>query len=444
MDDSAATAPQADQLPSMAYRGWFLFVMTLVSASVVAERYMMSVMSEDIKASLHLSDSQLAFTRDGVIALVYVIAVLPLARLADRWKKRKVIAMAAAIWSVAVIICSQAKSYALLLVGRGGIGLGEGAFTPPSQSWIADHFTIKERGTALALFLIGASAGQFLGPAFGGWMTQDYAWRSAFLYASIPGFILIPIVWFTLRDVRAGLADNLPVSATKPLPFVETVRELLSIKTFLPIVIVASLNALLTVGLLSSAPSFMARTYGMMPREAGALMGSAVAIGSVLGHTLGGPLSDWLGRRDLRWYVWILMLCGAVSAVFSYIAMNAPRDWVFPLFGINMLIGGTSAAPMMALVAGIAPARSRSVAVALLMISINVIGLGGGPVFVGWLSDILKPEYGQASLGVAMQLVLVVSVPSTILAWIASHYVRADLERAGGWTPGKNTMAAGH
>lgn len=428
-----AISPPPAALPSMAYRSWFLFIMTLVSASVVGERYMMAVMVGPIKAELHLSDTQIGMAKDLAIAIVYIIAVIPLARMADRWSKRKIVAIAASVWSLAVLLCGLAKSFPMLVAGRAMIGLGEGGFTPPSQSWIADKFPMKQRATALAIFLLGASLGNFTGPAVGGWLTQTYGWREAMMFASIPGFILVPIVWFTLRDVPAGLADGHTKEETAIRPFMATVKEILSIRTMPLLIGAAALNSLLTMGLVSWAPAFMERSHGMAARDAGLEMGGALFIGSVIGHSVGGPLADFLGRRDLRWYIRIMVFSGLAATVIGYVLLTGPGEWVFPLFGLNLLLGGLSAAPLMAVIAGLAPAHSRSVAVAILMVCINVIGLGGGPLFVGWLSDVLHPAYGDESLRVAMKYVLVVGAPSFVLAMLASRACRADFAQAGGW-----------
>jgi MFS family permease len=441
--DPVIPTPPA-RLPSMAYRSWFLFIMTLVSASVVGERYMMAVMVGPIKAELHLSDTQIGMAKDLAIAIVYIIAVIPLARMADRWSKRKIVAIAASIWSVAVLLCGLARSFPMLVAGRAMIGLGEGGFTPPSQSWIADKFAMKQRGTALAIFLLGASIGNFTGPAVGGWLTQSYGWRHAMMLASIPGFLLVPIVWFTLRDVPAGLADGHTREETAIRPFMETVREILRIRTLPLLIGAASLNALLTMGLVSWAPAFMERSHGMAARDAGLQMGGALFIGSVIGHSVGGPLADFLGRRDLRWYLWIMVFSGLAATVIGYVLLTGPGEWAFPLFGLNLLLGGLSAAPLMAVIAGLAPAHSRSVAVAILMVCINVIGLGGGPLFVGWLSDMLHPAYGDESLRMAMKYVLVVGVPSFVLAMLASRTCRADFAKAGGWNHSARPAASLH
>lgn len=432
-----------DALPSMAYRSYFLFIMVLLSASVVGERYMLVVMVEPIRREFGLSDFAIGMIKDLAIAIVYIIAVIPLARVADRQSKRKVVAAAALVWSAAVVLCGAAKSFWMLLIGRAGIGLGEGGFTPPSQAWIADLFPIKQRATALSIFLLGASLGTFLGPALGGWLTHEYGWRNALMLASIPGFILTPIVWLTLRDTRAGLADGVSEDVSPPDNFVTAMRGLLAIRTLPLLIGAAGLNALLTLGLVSWAPAFMARTHGMPVEQVGLKLGGALFLGSVIGHTVGGPLADILGRRDLRWYVWIMMLSGAFATAVGWFILTGAAETVFPLFGLNMLIGGLSAAPLMAVVAGLVPARSRAMAVAVLMVTIQVVGLGGGPLFVGWLSDVLRPAYGEESLGMAMRWVLLAGIPSTLLAWLASRTCRADLAAAGGWdhSAAKSAMA---
>lgn len=443
--DPPATTPEpAIALPSMAYRSWFLFVMMLLSASVVGERYMMSVMVGPIKADLGLSDTQIGLAKDLAVTMVYILAVIPLARVADRWSKRKLVAIACATWSVAVLLCAYAKNFSLLLIGRAAIGLGEGGFTPPSQSWIADLFPLKQRATALAVFLLGASLGHLTGPALGGWLTSEFGWRQAMLYAAIPGFVLVPIVWLTLRDVPSGLADGRTAEEVAGRPFGETVREILAIKT-LPLLIAGSaLTTLITMGLVSWTPAFVERSHGMSARDAGIGMGSALFLGSVIGHSVGGPLADFLGRRDLRWYIWIQLFSAVGAMVIAWIMLTGPAERVFPLIGLNMLIGGLSAAPLLAVISGLAPAHSRSVAVALLMVTINVVGLGGGPAFVGWLSDMLAPAYGPESLRMAMRAVLLVGFPAALLAWLASRACRADFERAGGWDTRKLEPALAH
>ncbi|WP_425996243.1 spinster family MFS transporter [Caulobacter sp. DWR1-3-2b1] len=437
-------ATPREELPGLGYRSYFMLIMVLVSACVVAERYILFVLVEPIRRDLHLSDFQIGLVKDFILAIVYVLAVIPLAHWSDRWSRKRIVAFAALTWTVSVAICAFAKGFWVMLIGRAGIGLGEGAFTPPSQAWIADLFPPKQRGTALSIFLLGASLGTFAGPALGGWAAHEYGWRNALLLASIPGLILAPIVWFTLRDVRAGLADGNTATQLERKPFREVARELLAIRTFPLLVVAAALNTLMTMGLISWAPAFIERTHGMPARDAGIQMGSALFIGSLIGHLLGGPLADLLGRRNVRWYLWVPMVSGAIAMMVGWLILTGPATRVFPLFGLQLLIGGLGAAPLMAVVTGLAPVSSRATAVAILMVVINVIGLGGGPVLVGWLSDVLHPAYGEASLGIAMRWSLLAGIPSTILAYLASRSYKADSEAAQARLAAESAPTPGH
>ena len=63
----------------------------------------------------------------------------------------------------------------------------------------------------------------------------------------------------------------------------------------------------------------------------------------------------------------------------------------------------------------------RSLASAILLFVLNIIGLGLGPVFAGFLSDTLRPEYGEESIRYSL-LILVISGN----AWSALHYYLAS------------------
>lgn len=445
-ESPAPAAPEA--LPSMAYRAWFLLVMVLVSASVLAERYMMSVMVEPVRRDLGLSDFEIGLVKDLAITAVYVLAVIPVARLADRHSKRKIVAAAAVIWGGAVMICGLAKNFWILLIGRAGIGLGEGSFTPPSQAWIADLFPPRQRATAMAIFLLGASLGMLLGPALGGWAAAEVGWRNAMLLAGIPSLILAPLVWFTLRDPRPGLADGFVGDKPQAAPLSTTLRELAAIRTLPMLIAAAALNTVMTAGLVGWIPAFMERTHGIPASVSGLQMGGALFLGSTIGHTVGGPLSDLLGRRDKRWYIWIMMLSGACATVLGYVILSGSSDAVFPLLGLQLLIGGMSAAPMMWTVTTLAPIHSRATAVGVLMVTVYLIGMGLGPVLIGALSDLLEPVYGAESLGVAMKWSLLVGIPSTLLAWIGARACKGDfaaaaerLEKDGGTAAAPVVMA---
>jgi MFS family permease len=427
-------APDAADMPSLGYRAWFLFLLVLLSASIVSSRYVIFMLVEPIRHELNLNDKQISAVKDLAFVLAYVLTAVPIARLADTGSRRKLIAVAVGMWSLAAMLCSIAQGFWALLLGRGGIGLGEATFSAPAQALIADVFPARLRGTAISIFLLGATMGNWIGPAFGGWGVQTHGWRWTYFAVGIPGLILAPIAWLTLRDVRRGLSDGVkisaPPSATSSPSFMQTARLLMAARSLPLLILAISINALLTMGMVSWLPTFMERTHHMAAARAGAEMGGALFFGSLIGHTLGGPMTDLLGRRDKRWYVWVPMVTGAIGAAIAYFMLSGAGNMVFPLLFTQFCITGLSAAPMMAAVAALSPANTRATAMAILMVAINVIGFGLGPFLIATASDWLRPSYGEASLQIAMQGALIFSIPSTLFAWAASRTFTTDQEDA--------------
>ena len=105
-------------------------------------------------------------------------------------------------------LCGMAQSVTVLALARIGVGIGESAGTPASQSIVADHFNKDERPRALGIFAIGTYVGVFLGYFVGGWVNQYYGWRAAFLVAGLLGILLAILFRLTVQELRRGAADG--------------------------------------------------------------------------------------------------------------------------------------------------------------------------------------------------------------------------------------------
>jgi MFS family permease len=73
-------------------------------------------------------------------ALFYTTLAIPVALLADKWNRSRIIALAVGIWSVMRLLCGTASSFVQLFLARVGVGIGESASGPASHSLIADYF----------------------------------------------------------------------------------------------------------------------------------------------------------------------------------------------------------------------------------------------------------------------------------------------------------------
>jgi MFS family permease len=172
----AAASTDAAAKPSTK-RYYVLGLLTIVYALNFLDRTIFNVLIEPIKKEFALSDTTMGLLAGFGFVLFYSLLGIPIARVADRLNRRNIVAIALAFWSAMTFLCGMASSVATLAMARIGVGIGESAGTPASQSMIADLFNKNERPRALGIFAIGTYLGVFLGYFIGGYVNQHYGWR---------------------------------------------------------------------------------------------------------------------------------------------------------------------------------------------------------------------------------------------------------------------------
>lgn len=424
------TQAQAERLPSLGYRIYVLFVLALIGMMATFDRQILNILIEPIRKEFLLSDTSVGALKDLAFSVTYVVAAIPVARIADRTSKRNIIVFAVTTWSVMTILCGLARNFGLLFAARVGVGIGEAGGYAPAQALLSDMFPQRQRARVVSIYLVGGTVGMGLGLFLGGWAMHELGWRQVFLLAGIPGLILGPLAFFTIRDVRKGLADGV-TRAVEHRPLLPTLRTLWGIKTLPLLVAAAMIQALLSQGINGWMPAFLMRSHHLSPTVVGAYLGIALMVGSIAGHLLGGVLADWLGRWDLRAHLWIGVVGSLLAACFSAVALFGPVQYVFVLLAGQILVSGLSAAPLLAITTTLAPVWARTTATACLLICINLVGLGVGSALIGPLSDVLRPAYGEESLRYALLCSLVLVIPAATFFYLAGRHYRADFAAAG-------------
>lgn len=325
-----------------AIRRWYIvFVLTLVYASNIADRYVVAALIEPIKAELRLSDSAIGFLTGTALAVFYTGCGLPLGALADRTRRRnKMLAACTAIWSAMTAACGLAASFVQLLLARIAVGIGEAGGTPASQSMMADLFGTSQRVLASTIFAVGAAGGSMLGSTVGGTISDRYGWRAAFLALAIPGIGLAGLVALTVSEpprVRTG--TRLRPSVTDTFRFIASQRSLVHV------LIGSTVCTFSTWGLLWWTPAFLSRSYHLTTGQAGSLLGQINGIGGAIGAVLGGVLLYRVGGEDPRWQCWLMAaftLIGTIASMVAYItkqlSLSTAMLWLFAPVGYLYLV----------------------------------------------------------------------------------------------------------
>jgi MFS family permease len=250
----------------------------------------------------------------------------------------------------------------------------------------------------------------------------------AFLAVGLPGVALAWIVRATLREPPRGYWEG-PAS-TESASVAELGRFILGLRSFWHMSMAGALHALYGYGAGAFNPSFFRRVHGMEAGELGTWLFAIGLTTGALGTFLGGLLGDWIGRRDVRWYMWVPAIATVVYLPFSFVFYLWPDGRTALLISVApALLGGMYLGPTFAMTQALVKPRMRATASAILLFILNLIGMGLGPQAVGSLSDLLAPRLGVESIRYAL-----LAVVATCAAWSTVHYflaartLRHDLE----------------
>ena len=200
------TASTTDARPTR-YAWAVLAVLCFVYVLNFLDRQLLSILAKPIQDDLGVTDGQLGRLGGLYFALFYCVLGIPVAWLADRGNRVRVLTIACALWSAATIACGLSAGYGQLAAARMSVGIGEAGGVPPSYSIISDYFAPRRRGLALGLFNLGPPLGQALGVAFGARIAAAYSWRYAFILLGATGVVAAGAVWAIVREPRRGATD---------------------------------------------------------------------------------------------------------------------------------------------------------------------------------------------------------------------------------------------
>lgn len=392
---------QADSRPDVLASRYGLAMLFVVALFNYIDRSIVSILQEPLKADLGLSDTQLGALTGLSFAILYTTMALPIARLADVWNRKKLIAAALAIWSAATAACGLANNFATLVTLRMGVAFGEAGCVPASHSMIADYYPLRQRATALALWGLSNPFGTMLGFAAGGWITQALSWREAFLLFGIAGVALAPLV-LTMKEPARGRFDE-PGDGRVQVPLREALGILWGSRAFRFLAAGGAAHAFVVFAAHNWNAPFFGRVHQMPIGQVALFLALAIGLGGGLGQFVGGWLADRLGRADRRWYMWLPALCSALLLPVSigvYLVDDTATSMVLGVLQAVLL--NVWFAPIVATAQMLVTARMRAFTSAMLVLIVNVLGLSLGPLMTGMISDALQPSFGVDALRYAI------------------------------------------
>ncbi|MFL5296761.1 MAG: spinster family MFS transporter [Phenylobacterium sp.] len=421
MTATTSTAPKS----GAGYRYLVVGLLAVVYTFNFMDRQIISVLAEPIRKDLHLTDTELGALGGLTFALFYTTFGIPVAWLSDRFKRVWIMAAACGVWSLFTAGCGLAQNFTQLVLSRIMVGVGEAGGSPPSYSLISDYFPPKERGTGLALYSLGVPLGSMLGTALGASVAAAYGWRAAFFAVGLPGVVLALLMLLIVREPKRGGLDPMIGDARSHAaapPVGQVIASFFANRTLLCVAVSSGLSAFVGYAMLNWNAPLLIRVKGMTLKEVAAYYSLVLGLTGVVGTFMAGWLADKLGHRDRRWYAWIPVIAFTLSLPALAGLIWAPTWQIALMFiAVPALLNNMYLAPALAVVQNAVPPGQRTMAGAILLFVLNLIGLGGGPIFLGRISDMAKPSYGDHSL-----LIGYAALAPVIVLCILAHLVAAS------------------
>jgi len=421
---------------------WYtLFLLFLAYAVAWLDRQILTLLIPALKADLALSDTQISLLQGFAFSLLYAVAGIPIARLADRRSRRRIVAIGMLLWSAVTVCCGLAKNFGQLFAARMGVGIGEAALAPSAYSMIAGLFPPRQHATAYALFQMGSTIGgglaMILGGALVAWLMHlDVGalpllgamahWQLAFAVVGLPG-IALALLFGTATEPPRQIRPQQDAATESALRYL---RERAA--QYASLFLAVGLLGLLSIGTAAWYPTFLMRLHHFTPAQAGYCYGVVLLSAGSLGIVAGGYLSDALIARGVRHANIRIMQYSTALKLFPLIVgpLLADIRWVVAMLALATFVGQLSSGVAVACLQAVTPDRYRARISAVMLLVVNLLALGLGATYVALITDYLFADEMAIHYSLALTAATIGPVILALLWWYRREVVGRDAHPA--------------
>ena len=389
------------------YQIRLLAVLALINFVNFADRQAIPPLVPLIRDEFALTSTQISYLQVSLQA-VLALASIPFGFFADRFHRSRIIAGGVIFWSFATIFTSHVHTFAMLLLARAFVGIGEAAYAPAAQSMISGGYPQQDRARAQSIFAAGMLVGGTAGQAIGGLIGQWLGWRAVFYVIGIPGLILSFAILGLAEPSRGPRSEVVPLS------------RLLRVPAFLTLMLSGVMITFASVAFITWGTDFVVRYKGFSLREAGISLGPALLVSGLLGVLVGGFLADMLQQRFAFGRI-LTVACGfLLAAPFVLWAITSEeKNQVVGAFFVAGFFMSWYHGPLTAVIHDMMPRRAHASSVGVYMFATQLFGGILGPYVVGRLDDL-------ADLILGLRVAVVVMVSGALLMFLVMYFIRRD------------------
>jgi MFS transporter, Spinster family, sphingosine-1-phosphate transporter len=365
-----------------------LAVLTGLNGLNYLDRYVGAATLPLILTSLALSDSAGGLLQSAFI-LTYALVCPAMGWLGDRFRRTRLAAAGVLVWSAATVGSGLAPSYALLLLARALVGVGEASYAVVTPSLLSDCYPAASRARVLGIFYAAIPVGTALGYVLGGWVGERFGWRAPFFVAGAPGMALA-FVLLGIAEPPRGAQDPHGPGAGTPMDLAASLRALVARRSWLTNTVAQVIYTFAMGGLATWMPTYFVRERGIPLATATTTFGLLLVVAGFIGTLLGGRVSDALARRAPGAHFTVSGWTLAGSLAFTLPAVLAPSPSVFwAAMFVTLLLLFMNIGPLNAAMANVLPADLRARGFAIATGAMHLLGDAASPYLIGVASDVV-------------------------------------------------------
>jgi predicted MFS family arabinose efflux permease len=363
-----------------------LLLLASLNAFGFIDRVVVALVTQQLKAEFSLTDLHIGLLGGTAFAVVNALAAIPVAWLAERFKRSHVTAAFLLAGSLFTMLAGMTTSVFQLLACRLGMATGSAATEAPPHSMISDMVPPERRASAISIFMLGVPVAALLGSFAGGAIAQSFGWRQTFLvFGLLGGAISLLCFAFLKEPERKSVSrEGAPRPGT-----LHVIGIMLRSRAIIFIILGACFVSFASFGVNTFLPALLQRVFGLGAAKAGLVFGLISGIASMVGTLAGGYVSEHLAKRDPRWLLGFPALGSFIGAPLFIIGVNSGSIGVaIPLMLVGSFAFYTAMGPCIATLHGSLDSYTRATGSALFLMVMHLVGQGVGPPLVGQLSDV--------------------------------------------------------
>lgn len=338
-------------------------------------------------------------------AFTYGVTVLFSGLASDFLRRKWMIVFGVLTFCTGIFLSGFVASIGLMIFTYGVLnGLGQGCYYPPASSLLGQHFE-KNRSTAFSILQTAQYLGIIVCSLFAGYIGNIpnlggfEGWRLAFFSVGGAGIIWALVLAFLMRYSRELMAKK---SAGEDAA---TLKDALLVMVRKPSAIILGLvfgmNVCIDIGYKTWMPDFLQEVHGLEPASAAFNAVIWSYIGAFIGIMIGCRITDRLaarGRKVIRFETTSVgfLLTAPFAVLMAFLGSDVLCYVSLFFFGFSRGVYDSS---LFASLFDVVQPKYRATGMGIMLCFGFIIG-SVSPTVLGWIRDMLNPQYAIASLSV--------------------------------------------